>query len=223
MTDSLVRGKALSIPEIRNRVSRFVTTKDATSCSPVCNAWSNTFFYPIWYPIDFKAHTTFEDVAADVACKHEHHIRVINNILALSQLNIILSIKNVRNLTVICKTAVRFHILFMDFTRNNSSNLKEPDLTMDIPLNSKSLYNQMRSIEAFIPHASVSRLTYVQLSQVCFSRASFASFLRDSPLLKSICIHKVALVSGPLSDEFQHTGWSNWWPELKSLCQIPTL
>ncbi|KAF9397796.1 hypothetical protein BGX21_008497 [Mortierella sp. AD011] len=94
MTDSLVRGKALSIPEIRNRVSRFVTTKDATSCSPVCNAWSNTFFYPIWYPIDFKAHTTFEDVAADVACKHEHHIRVINNILALSQLNIILSIKN---------------------------------------------------------------------------------------------------------------------------------
>ncbi|KAG0001121.1 hypothetical protein BGZ79_005060 [Entomortierella chlamydospora] len=208
MIDSLILRKALNIPEIRNRVSRFVTVKDAISCVRVCKTWSNTFVYPIWYSVDFKMHTTFEDLAADVVCKHGHYIRVINNILTLSQLNILLqpSIKNVRNLTIICKTAVRFRILFMDFIRNNSSNLQELDLTMDIPQNSQSLYNQMISVEAFIPHASVSRLTYVQLSQVCFSRASFVSFLRGSPLLKSICIHKVALVSGPFLDEFQHTG-----------------
>ncbi|KAG0024287.1 hypothetical protein BGZ80_004527 [Entomortierella chlamydospora] len=141
MIDSLILRKALNIPEIRNRVSRFVTVKDAISCVRVCKTWSNTFVYPIWYSVDFKMHTTFEDLAADVVCKHGHYIRVINNILTLSQLNILLqpSIKNVRNLTIICKTAVRFRILFMDFIRNNSSNLQELDLTMDIPQNSQTL------------------------------------------------------------------------------------
>ncbi|KAF9102967.1 hypothetical protein BGX27_010792, partial [Mortierella sp. AM989] len=60
MTAPLSRVEALQIPEIRKRISRYVTVKDAISCVQVSKDWSNDFVFPIWYAVDFSVHTTFE-------------------------------------------------------------------------------------------------------------------------------------------------------------------
>ncbi|KAF9118266.1 hypothetical protein BGW39_001333 [Mortierella sp. 14UC] len=96
MIDPLIEKNPLQIPEIRARVSRLVSLKDAISCVRVSKAWSKDFALPIWCVVDFDIHDTFEGLDSDLVTKYGHHIRTIKNLTTQSQLDAVLrpTIKN---------------------------------------------------------------------------------------------------------------------------------
>ncbi|KAF8949043.1 hypothetical protein BGZ52_006223, partial [Haplosporangium bisporale] len=56
MTTPSIKNNPLHIPEIRTRLSRFVSVADAISCVRVSKDWSKDFVSLVWYAIDFKTH-----------------------------------------------------------------------------------------------------------------------------------------------------------------------
>lgn len=209
MMNPLIEKNPLQIPEIRANVSRLISLEDAVSCVRVSKAWSKTFTSPIWYAVDFKIHHTFVDLDSDIVIKHGHHIRTIENIKTQSELDAVLrpTIKNVRVLQITCGTSVRFRNLCMDLIYNNNTSLKK--LTLDMDANAKRQDFSIRtiSVNTFVSYSSVSQLVKIRLHGVCFSRDSFATLLRNCPLLKWIDLQQdVALFSGPFIDAFQHKG-----------------
>ncbi|KAG0248706.1 hypothetical protein BG011_009989 [Mortierella polycephala] len=80
MKSPLIQQKALQLPEIRRRISKFVAVTDAISCAQICKDWSEDFAFPIWYEVDFKVHETFEMLDPGVISKYGHHIRIVKNL-----------------------------------------------------------------------------------------------------------------------------------------------
>ncbi|KAI7827447.1 hypothetical protein BC939DRAFT_445274 [Gamsiella multidivaricata] len=208
MTTLFIDKNPLHIPEIRSRISRLVSVKDAISCVRVSKDWSNDFVFPIWYAIDFKVHNTFEQLSADIVAKHGHHIRIVEDLKTQLQLNALLSpsIKNIRVLRITCASSARFRTLCMDLISRNNSNLRKLSLGIDVNANQRDLSFRMIFVDALVPHSSVSRLSSVRLHGICLSRNSFASLLRGCPLLTRVDLQQdVALLSGSSIDTFQHT------------------
>ncbi|KAF8926042.1 hypothetical protein BGZ47_002935 [Haplosporangium gracile] len=96
MINPLIEKNPLQIPEIRARISRLVSLKDAISCVRVSKAWSKDFASPIWCAVDFDIHDTFKDLDSDIVAKHGHHIRTIKSLKTQPELNAVLrpTIKN---------------------------------------------------------------------------------------------------------------------------------
>ncbi|KAF9536901.1 hypothetical protein EC957_009426 [Mortierella hygrophila] len=208
MIDPLIEKNPLQIPEIRARVSRLVSLKDAISCVRVSKAWSKDFALPIWCAVDFDSHDTFEDLDSDIVTKHGHHIRTIKNLTTQSQLNAVLrpTIKNVRVLQVTCATNARFRTLCMDLINNSSRSLEKLTLEMDANAKQQDYSSRMISVNAFVS-SSASQLAEIRLHGICFGRDSFASLLRNCPLLTYVDLQlNVTLFSGPSIDAFQHKG-----------------
>ncbi|KAI8595639.1 hypothetical protein EDD21DRAFT_390672 [Dissophora ornata] len=210
----------LHIPEIRSRISRLVSVKDAISCVRVSKDWYKDFIFPIWYAVDFKVHTTFDRLSADVISKHGHHIRIVENLKTQPQLNALIhpNIKNVQVLYLTCATSARFRILCMDLISNNNRSLKDLTFKIDIYAKSSDLSARMISMDALIPRSSASLLSRIKLHGVCFSRNSFASLLRGCPLLTSVYLQEdVAMLSGSSIDSFQHTGVTTLIASIKNV------
>jgi len=199
----------LQIPEIRARVSRFVSLKDAISCACVSKAWSKDFTWKIWYAVDFKIHNTLGGLDGDILIKHGHHIRKMDNIRTLSDLNAVVrpTINNIHFLKITCTTSARYRSLCMELIYNNNKTLRA--LTLDMDANSKKWDSSHRliSVDALVPCSSASQLVRISLHGVCFGRDSFARLLRNCPLLTCVDLQQdVALFSGPSIDAFQHKG-----------------
>ncbi|KAG0001120.1 hypothetical protein BGZ79_005059 [Entomortierella chlamydospora] len=193
---------ALDIPEIRNLVGRFLTVNDAISCVRVCKAWSRDFVSLIWNSIDFNTHTSFEKLDSNVVFKNGNHIRVVKDLGTQPQLDVLLqsSIKNVQHLTLSCSSASQFRSLCMDFISNNNRNLQK----LEIYMKGRS---RMISAYALVPCPSASKLTYIRLFQVTFSRGSFEFLLQGCPLLSRMGLQSMILYSAPFMDcSFQHQG-----------------
>ncbi|KAI8600709.1 hypothetical protein EDD21DRAFT_376395 [Dissophora ornata] len=223
MATLLVRKNPLHIPEIRSRISRLVSVKDAISCVRVSKDWYKDFIFPIWYAVDFKVHTTFDRLSADVIAKHGHHIRIVENLETQPQLNALVhpNIKNVQVLYLTCATSARFRILCMDLVRNNNKSLKDLTFEMDVNAKKGDLSARMISVDAFTSHSSVSLLSSIRLQGVCFSRDSFVSLLRGCPLLTSVDLQQdVAILSGSSNDAFQHTGVTTLIAPIKQVFKL---
>ncbi|KAF9345881.1 hypothetical protein BGX26_002641, partial [Mortierella sp. AD094] len=208
MGNTSIQENPFHIPEIRRRISRFVSVKDAISCVQVSKDWSKEFVFPIWYSINFKIHNTFENLGADIIAKHGHHIRIIKNLETQTQLDTLHhpSINKVQDLGLKCTNSARFRSLCMDFISNNNMDLKRLRIEMDAN-EIHDLSSRMISTATFIPHSSVSKLTYIRLRYVCLSRDSFALLLRRCPLLKFVDLQvDVALFSRTTFDTFKHAG-----------------
>ncbi|KAG0009197.1 hypothetical protein BGZ80_002639 [Entomortierella chlamydospora] len=208
MGNTSIQESPFHIPEIRHRVSRFVSVKDAISCVRVSKDWSRDFISPIWYSVNFKTQNAFEKLGADVIAKHGHHIRVVEDLETQSQLDALHhpSVSKIKYLSLTCQKNARFRSLCMDFIGNNNRSLM--GLTVEMIAHPKDdLSSRMISTAALIPRSSPSKLSYIRLRHVCLSRDSFVLLLKYCPLLKSVDLQvDVALFSGVTPDIFKHTG-----------------
>jgi hypothetical protein len=94
----------------------------------------------------------------------------------------------------------------MDLIYNNSRSLKELTLEMNANTRQQDFSSRMITVNAFVS-SSASQLVEIRFHGICFSRNSFASLLRNCPLLTSVDLQQdVALFSGPSIDAFQHGG-----------------
>ncbi|KAF8949007.1 hypothetical protein BGZ47_000079 [Haplosporangium gracile] len=73
--------------QLRHRINRFVTVKDALSCVFVSKAWSTTFIPVVWFKIDFDTQPRFPDLPSDSVAKHGHLIRVVKGAISSSQVS----------------------------------------------------------------------------------------------------------------------------------------
>ncbi|KAK3845479.1 MAG: hypothetical protein J3R72DRAFT_502094 [Linnemannia gamsii] len=101
-TPSTAKRNTFDIPELRHRLSRFVTIKDALSCALVCKAWTDHFISAIWFRIDFKVHPRFADLSLDTVAKNGHLIRIVKNAKKLPQVSVLANagVNNLRDLHI---------------------------------------------------------------------------------------------------------------------------
>ncbi|KAK3838233.1 MAG: hypothetical protein J3R72DRAFT_493004 [Linnemannia gamsii] len=97
------------IPELRHRLSQFITNKDALSCALVSKAWTLDFVRTIWFQVEFDVHPQFVDLSPDIIAKHEHHIRVVINATTLEEISAInyANVNRLRHLEIAASTTTR--------------------------------------------------------------------------------------------------------------------
>ncbi|KAG0268976.1 hypothetical protein BGZ95_002236 [Linnemannia exigua] len=90
------------LPELRHRISRFVTIKDALTCALVAKAWSDDFLSAVWFTIDFDIHPQFADLSPDVVTKHGDLIRIVRNARTTVQVSILdnVQVNNLKELRI---------------------------------------------------------------------------------------------------------------------------
>ncbi|KAG9062080.1 hypothetical protein KI688_006804 [Linnemannia hyalina] len=119
----------LDIPELRDRISRFVTPKDAIACARVSKAWAQDYLPLIWYSIDcnkFSQSNTGSGFDIVVA-KHARHIRVANNVNYTSQMAILVKggIMQLRELSITMTSSAFHYATALDFVARNSATLEK--------------------------------------------------------------------------------------------------
>ncbi|KAF9364673.1 hypothetical protein BGX34_000774 [Mortierella sp. NVP85] len=122
-----MHNNPLKIPELIRRISRYVTTNDATACARVCKAWSDHFVSAIWYTIDF---TTHKRVKTKTLERHGRHIRIVKNIKELDHIMALISSDaRLRQISIIMTATPEFYAYFSDLLRQNSAVLERLTMT----------------------------------------------------------------------------------------------
>ncbi|KAF9434016.1 hypothetical protein BGZ76_008678 [Entomortierella beljakovae] len=190
------------IPEIRSRLSRFVSVNTALSCVQVSKAFSKDFIYPIWNTIDFTTKPTFENLAPSVVANNGRYIRVVKGIKNQSQLNLLLRISfNDSKLTEIhpiSRTGCDY-----DLIRRNQTTL----IKLNIENTSEGRSHiYLDCLTSMINQPQSSRLASLTVRHLALTRSSFVSVLRCCPALKTVDIWGTTIDLNFDVDDFQHKG-----------------
>ncbi|KAG0273117.1 hypothetical protein BGZ95_011056 [Linnemannia exigua] len=216
----------LDLPELRHRLSRFVTIKDALSCALVCKAWTDSFTSAIWFSIDFDVHPRFVDLSPDTIAKHGHLIRVVKNAKEAPQVAILANsrVNNLRHLHIDpAGSAIHYVRAYEIVFRNNMC--------------CKSLYMSATTVPTakldsfghYIPaHAlshspgltlqSPSILKVLRLRQLCLTHDSLVVILQGCPKLIELDLIHTNVV-GDQTQSFQHVSIKDLRSSLQSIFQ----
>ncbi|KAG0201227.1 hypothetical protein BGX28_005905 [Mortierella sp. GBA30] len=223
MDYKLCQQHPLNVPEIRSRIARLLSARDAASCAKVSKAWSRDFIPFAWRTVDFEVNTDFETLDAQAIRNYGRHIRSVKNLRTLQQLKTLLqpSVVNLQELSIdntpMCG---QFCTLSADLVSNNSRSLTKITWEVfDEPIE-HNLCSQMIPVHALLPPSSSSKLTFLRLSGVRLSRNSFVSLLRRCPSLKEVELPCYALLfEGAYIDNFQHTGVTKLYAPIDQVFQ----
>ncbi|KAF9429396.1 hypothetical protein BGZ76_001360 [Entomortierella beljakovae] len=195
---------AFEIPEIRNRLSRFVSVNTAISCVQVSKAFSRDFVYPIWHTINFTTTPAFENLAPAVVAKNGRYIRVVEDVKNQTQLTLLLRVR------LNDSKFSQIHLLskigcYFDLIRRNQSTLTKLDIENTGNARDSSSYICLDSLTSMVQPQS-SKLTYLAIQYQTLTRNSFVSVLRCCPALKTVDLWKTTIDLNFDVDDFQHKG-----------------
>ncbi|KAF8925859.1 hypothetical protein EDD21DRAFT_406498 [Dissophora ornata] len=198
----------LSLPELRARISRFVTLEDAIVCAQVCKDWSNDFISVVWHTIDFEIHGNLKSLGPQVLRKYSHHIRVVKNLESNPHLEAILWSRATRitSLQMVMKPTSRYQAQCYDVIRQNRANLTYLHLSTLSNSSDKELFF---SIDVLSPSATMketSKLTLLKIQNLRLTRDAFSSLLQACPLLVTLDIRGTTFSTAWIDGEYQHTG-----------------
>ncbi|KAG0262966.1 hypothetical protein BGZ95_003913 [Linnemannia exigua] len=219
------------LPELRCRLSRFVTLKDALSCTLVSKAWTYEFISAIWFKVDLNIHPLFTDLPANIIAKHGHHIRIAKNVVSHHQISTFAhpAINKLRHLQIETAASTKTRVQAYEIVARNNTTLQ----FLAIFSNSYNFYftdqsNLYISAPSFVPLSVASPLslstttftpsnvlTTLEITQLCLTHDSLMVILEASPRLTKIRASKTYITGTP-TRSFQHTGvsllaWSlNW-------------
>ncbi|KAG0208635.1 hypothetical protein BGX28_000443 [Mortierella sp. GBA30] len=200
----------LDIPEIRVRISLYLTTKAALACVQVSKVWAQDFVHPLWHTVDFKIHKRFIQLSPEIIDKHGHHIRVVRNMLSHLQLKA-LQRPNIRHLSYLSAAVGDMEFQYgaecFDFIYNNSASLR--DVTIRMTDGNKPSRPFFIHAYAFIPNgapAFSSKLSRLQLNGFSITRRSLSMLLQNCPALETLGLWNVCVSPAPTVDKFQHQG-----------------
>ncbi|KAI1293406.1 hypothetical protein EDD11_008429 [Mortierella claussenii] len=189
----------LELPEIRTRISLFVTLKDAVACVRVCKDWADTFAYPIWHTIDFTIHKNLDTLGPSALSKYSQHIRVVKSMGDYPHISAVLwsMASRIRQLGISMQSSGRIQTYFHDVIRVNNSSLTS--LTL-IASPSSEVYFTPDSMG--LAHSS--QISFIKLRGLQMSRGGFCSMLKICPLLATLDIRDTVLMWSPDSELYQH-------------------
>ncbi|KAK3827989.1 MAG: hypothetical protein J3Q66DRAFT_321573 [Benniella sp.] len=179
----------LQIPEIIRKISRYVTTNDATACARVCKAWSDHFVAAIWHTVDFTP-----KVKTKTLERHGHHIRVVKNIKELDHIMALISSDaRLRQISIVMTATPEFYAYFSDLLRQNSTVLESMEISQ--PSSNTIPFFAADSLIAMPGTGTASRLSSINISGLTMTRDAFSSLLKACPALNQLDIRGTALLS----------------------------
>ncbi|KAF9571186.1 hypothetical protein EC968_000874 [Mortierella alpina] len=212
----------LSLPEIRERIGRYLSVKDALSCIQVSKDWAKDFARPIWHTIDFEAQPQFIELDPEVVQKYRHHISVATYVSDLAHYKTLQSPhqsgKCLTGLAVLSGTVKSEDQGICNdlIARNNSSLTK---VVLQREYSSAEGEEEDYSLETFSPVEALipnpmeaptftSRLTTLKLQQYRMQRETLCMLLRGCPALETLDLLRTSvfqrLYHDKTKDEFQH-------------------
>ncbi|KAF9138983.1 hypothetical protein BGX30_008523 [Mortierella sp. GBA39] len=226
MATSATTKNPFDLPELRHRISRYVTIKDALSCALVSKAWTDDFVSAIWFKVDFDVQPRFTDLSPYTIAKYGHHIQIVKNAKSLSQVSSLtnIGVNGLRVLNIDTAASAVQHILAYEILSRNYSSLQEIDLfAASLPFNkrdSSAHYVVAPALVIFAGTVSIlSKLNSLKIKNLCLTNDGLMMILQGCPRLSALRVEHVDIV-GPLIRSFQHMGISLLALELTSI--LPT-
>ncbi|KAF9930118.1 hypothetical protein FBU30_000868 [Linnemannia zychae] len=202
-------GTPLDIPELRHRISRFVTPKDAYSCARVSKAWAGVFIAALWHKIDFTENPKFANLSPGIVSKYGRHIRIVLNITTDEQISALanVSVCQLKRLEIRLTGSAEHNDLVTKIFQRNIYNLTKFDANI-------KGYNNLRSSplaavilipppEKILTTTTLSLIS-LTLSEVHLNHCDLVTILRTYPLLNDLSLSLVEL-KGNLDTSFKHT------------------
>ncbi|KAK3845519.1 MAG: hypothetical protein J3R72DRAFT_435971 [Linnemannia gamsii] len=229
MSSTTPARNPFELPELRHRVSRFVTLKDALSCALVCKAWSTEFMSVIWFQVDFVLHPQFADLSPGIVAKHGHLTRIVKNAKSPHQISILANagVKNLRDLHMEQTASAIQHVQVYEIVPRNSFTLEKIHLfAASFVDNKHTISTYFVSSSGLLPSAGpappiTSKLKALILKRVCITHDSLIAILQGCPGLAEVYLVHTDMVGTP-TQSFQHTGVKVLESSLKSLFQTPS-
>ncbi|KAF9111593.1 hypothetical protein BGX27_004683 [Mortierella sp. AM989] len=210
----------LQLPELRSRIGQFLSRNDLVACSQVCKDWTNDFSYLLWHTIDFDVHMRFIENSHHGITRHGHRIRVVQNLQELEQLEILQhsSVCRLQSLSVTILDHDRFQEICHAILGRNRDSLTYigmlHETTKDTSI-SDAMFNPetlllATSINGDIDNgihitrvnksinkttAEFTKLTHLRFEGLAFSQSVFVSLLQMCPLLATLDIRDMSIVS----------------------------
>ncbi|KAG0374020.1 hypothetical protein BGX24_010939 [Mortierella sp. AD032] len=217
------------LPELRYRLSRFVTLKDALSCALVCEAWSTDFMSAIWFQVDFGDHPQFADLSPAIVAKHGHLIRIVNNAKSPSQVSVLANsgVNSLRDLHIEQTASAIQNVQVYEIVSRNSFTLKYLRLFADSRIKNKNKHSTHYVFApGMLPSAGptpliTSKLKVLKLEFLCLTYDSMVAILQGCPGLTEVGLPHTDMV-GTATQSFQHTGVKALNSNLRSLFQPPS-
>ncbi|KAF9123104.1 hypothetical protein BGW39_009252 [Mortierella sp. 14UC] len=230
MATSTTSRNPFDLPELKYRLSRFVTVKDALSCALVSKTWTYDFVSAIWFKVDFNVHPLFAELSPVVIANHGHHIRVVKNAVSLSHVSALAhsTVSKLRVLNIETAHSTVQHLrAYMVIASNNTS------LQFLSVFANSSFANKVHqstyyvSAQAFIPSSvaaspvnslitATNVLTTLQVWQLYLTHDDWITILEASPRLTKVSASMTSIIGTP-TRSFQHTGVTLLAYPLKSI------
>ncbi|KAG0217761.1 hypothetical protein BGX33_009640 [Mortierella sp. NVP41] len=179
--DTATTKNPFDIPELRHRLSLFVTVKNALSCARVSKSWVYDFVAAVWFTVHFDVHPRFVDLASEIITKHCHLIRIVKNVKSLLHVRSIANtgVNRLRELRMNTAASAMQHVYGHEIVSRNSARLENPDtLSTSIPANKRNSTVHYLSASALIPFpCSTSKATTSKLKVLKLSSRSSTEML----------------------------------------------
>jgi len=201
----------LELPEIIQRMSRYVATNDAVSCAQVCKAWSDHFISAIWHTIDFDVHYGLVTLDTRVLPKYGHHIREVNNVYELGHIVVLAAseARELKRVSIVMSASQVFYAFCIDILRRVNTTLEHIKILQ--PTEDAVPYFAVDSLFPATSTGATSRLSYIKMEGLTMTRHSLSSLLANCPCLDRLYIRSTTLLSWPTQQgsgvrSYQHTG-----------------
>ncbi|KAF9134232.1 hypothetical protein BGW39_007703 [Mortierella sp. 14UC] len=217
MSIALADRNPFHLPELRRRISKFVTVKDAIFCARVSKAWADVFVPVIWFKVDFKIHSGFDNLSSDIVAKHGHLIRIVKRAKLLLSITVLANtnVDQLRELEIEPTGSAIHHVLAYEIISRNIPSLQE------LSLSATAVSNKFNSLAHFVSapalvsfsgrsasspgNVAPSRLTTLTISDLCLTYDGLVAILRGCPLLTDLTMCRTGFF-GPGILPFQHAG-----------------
>ncbi|KAG0218733.1 hypothetical protein B0O80DRAFT_458511 [Mortierella sp. GBAus27b] len=201
------RSSPLDLPEIRDRLSRFVQFKDAFSCILVNRNWYQTFVQVIWHTVNIATNSGFKNLEPSLLEKRGRLLKVVSvtatNLTTINHP----SISSLQSLTVVGRPGFRsqsclYNIICRNITAISHLVLHLKPISVS-PRQSGSANWTYISFDVF-ENRTTSNLTTLDLTGVAASRRSFSSILRASPKLETLTLVDTVLYEFTADSRYEH-------------------
>ncbi|KAG0221036.1 hypothetical protein B0O80DRAFT_132535 [Mortierella sp. GBAus27b] len=198
-------SNALELPEIRQRVSRFLSVREAIVCARVCKDWTDDFVSAIWHTLDARIPVL---LGQDIISKHGHRIRVIKNLANGSLIDQLQneSVSKLKSLSIDIEARSRYLAHCSDLIQRSINTLST--ISISWPSEVGDSFFNIDCLSAHAHTGATSKLTHLKLSGVQMTRNSFSRLLRICPSLDCLELTNITLQSIVFTDKYQHPSLS---------------
>ncbi|KAF9099037.1 hypothetical protein BGX27_000672, partial [Mortierella sp. AM989] len=194
-------------PELRSRISHFITSRDALACVRVCKNWVNDFTSPIWFT-HFDTHKRLARLDRSIITKHGHRVRIVKNMKDTHQIDVVQnpSINGLTSLMATINKTPCYQAHCFDILRRNASTLKDVEISKSRQNIITELFFPIDVLSLGLSGNLVSKLSSLKFRGFTITRATLLSLIVASPLLKILDLTNTTISPSLVTNVFQHQG-----------------